>query len=215
MITLLAALIFAAPSLAQPARPVAQFTRLPDKFLPVPYHRQETNYSCGAAAVLTVLQYWRVYDGTESSLYERLGTDKNEGTHPRAMVDGMKAFGLDAELKTGLSLSDLETILKDGKTAIVDYQAWRTAQSVRPWSKDWDDGHYSVLVAMDARNVYMMDPSTDDGAYGWVPRAELLERWRDYETRGGTREEYVRMAIVVSGKTPLAGGPRRKVSRIE
>jgi predicted double-glycine peptidase len=189
--------------------------RLPAKFLAIPYHRQETDYSCGAAAVLAVLRYWRAYDGSEGSLYERLQTTPKDGTHPKKMTEGLRSFGLKAELSQHLELEDLRAALKRGETAILDIQAWRTEASPRPWSKDWDDGHYVVLIAMDEQSAYVMDPSVDGGAYGWLPLAELLERWHDYEDRYGPREETFHLAILASGDKTPSVGPRRRLVKVE
>jgi predicted double-glycine peptidase len=178
---------------------------LPAGFLPVPIVRQAHPYSCGAAVLLAVLYYWQVEDCGEAALYEELSTTEEEGTAPESLVRGARARGLAAELRQGLSLDDLRAALARGETAIVDLQAWREDEEV-PWKERWDDGHYVVLVAMDERNAYVMDPSTC-ASYAWLPLDELLDRWRDYETRTGKRVEYVRAAILVRGRTPLGRIP--------
>ena len=56
-----------------------------------------------------------------------------------------------------------------------------------------------VAVGLDARNLYVMDPSLR-GSYGFIPRDELLRRWHDFEVEGGRRIEYRRLGIVIRGQ---------------
>jgi hypothetical protein len=93
-----------------------------------------------------------------------------------------------------------------GDTVILDLQAWQDeGKPKRDWQSDWDDGHYIVLVAMDDRLLYAMDPS---GHYGYaeIPIPELLVRWHDYEEHDAGRVYIQHMAIFIHGKTHLDGG---------
>ena len=60
----------------------------------------------------------------------------------------------------------------EGEPTLVDLQAWREDDGKAPWSSLWGDGHYIVLVAYDAANLYFMDPSLS-GGYGYIPRAQF------------------------------------------
>ena len=174
----------------------------------MPLARQATSYSCGAAALLSVLYYWQVYDGTESGLYEKLETTEKDGTEPAKLAEVAKGFGLSAELREGLAFKDLRLALDAGKTVILDFQAWKDPGSTVTWAQTWEDGHYAVLVGMDEDRLHLMDPSTPAG-YAWLPKTEFLDRWHDYEEEGGKRREYVRAGIVVRGapKPPPAEEP--------
>ena len=181
--------------------------KLPSDFLPVPLVRQATPYSCGAAALLSVLFYWQVHDGGESSLYERLQTTPKDGTEPPKLAEGARSFGLEARVQEGSSWEDLSAAFKRGETAILGLQAWRTEETKKlAWKEDWDDGHYSVLVALDENYAYFMDPSSS-GVYAYIPREELLDRWHDFEDRRGVRREYRNLAIFIKGKNPLKALP--------
>ena len=61
------------------------------------------------------------------------------------------------------------------------------------WEARWEDGHYVVAVGLDDRNLYVMDPSVR-GSYGFIPRAELLRRWHDFEIVGGRRVDTTGLA---------------------
>jgi predicted double-glycine peptidase len=146
--------------------------RLPSDALGVPLVRQQTDFSCGPAALLAILQYWGVDAGaSEEDLYAELDTTPSDGTEMGKLADGAKARGLDAVLSaSACSLVDLESALRAGGTAVLNIQAH---------GDDYDDradGHYVVLVGMDEANVYAMDPSQ---GYGYLSREALLDRWKD------------------------------------
>jgi len=181
--------------------------RLPAGALPVPIVQQATEYSCGPASLTAVLKYWDAFDGEERDLYGPLKTTEKDGTEPAALVAVAKARGLAAELKEDLSLADLRAALREGATAIVDFQAWRAEPATATWRDTWESGHYSVLVALDDDDVYLMDPSAGL-AYAYVPRAEFLERWHDYEDRDGRpRRNYQHAAVIVKGARRPSADP--------
>jgi predicted double-glycine peptidase len=173
--------------------------------LPVPLVSQSTGYSCGAAALLSVLLYFRVFDGPESELHGPLGVTPQEGTHPDRIVAVARRYGLQAEKRVGLGQADLVAALADGALVILDIQAWPVGGASR-WEQRWEDGHYVVLVGADERNLYVMDPSLRD-RYGFIPRGELAARWHDYEREGRRRRVYEHMAIVIRGRQHLNAYP--------
>ncbi len=172
---------------------------LPPDALRVPLVRQATHYSCGAAALLAILYYWDEYDGNESSLYEPLHTTKELGTEPY-MIEKVarEKFGLEARYRTDVTVADLQRALDRGETVIVDLQAWPEKEP-QDWRADWDDGHYVVLVALDTRRLYFMDPSTA-GAYAWLPLSELEPRWHDVEEHDHQQRRLQHMAIFIAGR---------------
>ena len=139
-----------------------------------------------------------------------LDSDPERGTPPEAIVRVAGHFGLKAELREGLSLDDLVESLRRGVPLIVDIQAWTVSDIKSPgfrWADDWEDGHYVVLIGVEDGNLVFEDPSLL-GTRGYIPRAEFLERWRDYEGeppyRPSDRDDraYVRMAIFIEGTKP-------------
>jgi ABC-type bacteriocin/lantibiotic exporter with double-glycine peptidase domain len=114
------------------------------------------------------------------------------------MVEYLReTVGLDAEYRYGdVTLTELERAVDAGQPPIVDLQAWR--DDARPWRDTWDAGHYVILVGYDAERLFVMDPSVlTPGAYAFLPRAELDERWHDLAGMDELRLE--RMAIFVRG----------------
>lgn len=174
---------------------------LPPNRIAVPVVKQETDFSCGSAAVLSILRLWRweQYRGVgERELHAALDTTDARGTEPEPMVELLRAGArLDAEYRHGdVTLAHLERAVDAGTPPIVDLQAWR--DDPRPWRETWDAGHYVVLVGYDAVNLYVMDPSVlTSGGYAYFPRAELDERWHDLSGPDDARLE--RMVIFVRG----------------
>jgi predicted double-glycine peptidase len=173
----------------------------------IPDVRQSTGYTCGAAALQAVLAYWGTSE-REDRLAARLRCTPEAGTHPLEIIRVAREFGLEAEIREGLELADLERALADGTTAIVDLQAWRERGDV-PWTETWDDGHYMVLLGMDAANLYFEDPSLL-GTRGVIPRAEFVDRWHDYEGApplDASDRRYVHAAVFIRGRRPAPGRP--------
>jgi len=178
--------------------------RLPADALAVPIVRQASSYSCGAAALASVLYYWQVSEEGEAELYDRLDTTPEMGTEPVKLVELAHEYGLEASCHAGWTVAELRAALARRKTVIVDLQAW--ADEARDWAADWDDGHYVVLVGMDARRAYVMDPSSTAG-YAWLPLDELERRWHDIEGRGPAMHPVEHEAIAISGDDPLTSVP--------
>lgn len=202
---LTALLVLSVPAIsAEVVKPISGPV-LPKNHLRIPIIRQATNYSCGAAAMLSILTYWNLSDSNESSLYADLGTSEENGTHPEKMVDLGRQAGLNAHMSKFTKISELRSALRMGFTVILDFQAWREDTDV-DWKDRWEDGHYSILMAMDDENIYLMDPSTAAG-YTYIPISEFEDRWHDYEIEDGVRVEYKRLALFFSGKSSLKSYP--------
>jgi len=146
----------------------------------VPLSEQTTNYSCGAAAMQSVLGYYG-HDYTEAALIKELGTDAAKGTDHHRMTELATKLGLRAELRTGLQPSDLAAAINRGQPAIVEAQAWLdAAQQGKPWADLWDSGHYMVVIGIDDKNVYFADPSAGR-KHGFIPLEEFVQRWHDLD----------------------------------
>jgi predicted double-glycine peptidase len=189
----------------------ASTAAIPPLLSAVPDVRQSSGYTCGAAALQAVLAYWGTNE-REDRLAARLHSTPEAGTHPLDIVRVARDFGLTAELREGLELSDLEAALASRTTVIVDLQAWRSSDD-RPWAETWDDGHYMVLLGADRDNLYFEDPSLL-GTRGTIPRSEFLDRWHDYEgdpPLDPTDRKYVHMAIFLRGSQPASPSPFSRV----
>jgi hypothetical protein len=176
---------------------------LPRNLVRVPAVKQRTGYSCGNAATLALLRFWRwdLYAGIdEADLYLPLETTDARGTEPEPIAAFLKSrAGVDAEYRHGdVGIEDIERAVDLGQPPIVDLQAWRDHET--PWRDLWDAGHYVVTVGYDDENIFFMDPSTmTPGPYAYLPREELDERWHDLA--GERNVEVERMTIFARGST--------------
>lgn len=175
----------AAPDAGDPGPPDAGHR----VFLRTPLVRQATDYTCGAAALESVLYYYGD-EVNESDLARELGTNETDGTRTSRIVSYAKAHGYQAEAKTDLAVADLEAYVDSGRPALVLLQAW--SDGPVDWDEDWEDGHIAVFTGYDAARLYFMDPLVT-GAYAYLERGEFPARWHDVD---GSRE-VEHMAVVV------------------
>jgi predicted double-glycine peptidase len=174
---------------------------LPENLVQVPVVTQRRDFSCGPAAMLSVLRYWRpdAYGAVdESDLYASLETTKERGTEPEPMEALLRKSGLEARYRFGdVTVHDLELAIDAGEPPIVDLQAWTDHEDV-PYRGTWDAGHYVVMVGYDDERLFFADPSTmTPHGYVFLPRPEFDDRWHDLA--GALDQPVERMAIFVRG----------------
>lgn len=175
---------------------------LPERVLGLPLVRQQADYSCGPAAMSSILQYFGVWKGREQDLYKLLETSTENGTLPENLALGARHFGLTATVEQLMTVQRLRTLLGEGKTVILELQAWRDPkQPMKPWRDTWGDGHYVVLIGMDGAFAYCMDPSME-GAYTYLPLDELVERWHDINEvrKDPAKQRDLQLGVIIGGK---------------
>lgn len=174
---------------------VSNDRELPYRSLRVRPVRQRTEFSCGPAVLLSILQYWGVPVQDERELYDSLGTSHG-GTRPQAIVNTARKFGLNADVRRHVSVGDLRLAVGRGETVVLNIQRWES--DVPEPGRECEDGHFVVLVWIDDQDAYVMDPHT--GGFGWLPVRALLDRWFDRPWPGEPCEQQV--AIFLSGDLP-------------
>lgn len=150
--------------------------------------RQRTGYSCGAAALLSVLRCLGITSHTEADLRQRLGTSPEDGTPPAAIIRVARELGLSAEPRGGLTLASLTHELLAKRPVILCLQAWGDP---REYDAD-ENGHWVVCVGRRWRTFFFTDPAT--GGRTFLSAAELLRRWHDVD---GDGKPFVRYGIVM------------------
>ena len=165
---------------------------------PLPSTPQKDEFSCGAAAVQSVAQYFGHWTRQED-VAKSLGTSEAQGTHPNRMVEFLNKLKLKATMVTDMSWEALQHLNQDRNCAVIlDFQAWQKPKPT-DYSNVWDSGHYATLVGLDDTTIYLRDPSII-GSLGVLSKEDFLSRWHDYETKDGKRIEHHRMAIIVYGQ---------------
>ncbi|MBF0543406.1 MAG: C39 family peptidase [Candidatus Riflebacteria bacterium] len=171
---------------------------VPDVYIDgVPDVEQMNSYSCGPAAFQCVLHYFG-QDGFQEDYAKALGTTPDNGTHETLLAKGLVKAKLNATIVTGMTREQLKEYIRNRNLVIIDYQAW-SENTVSDYSKDWDDGHYSVAIGYNKDVLFIEDPMLL-GTVGYLPWDEFEKRWHDFDTENGQRREYVHMGIVVTGR---------------
>jgi predicted double-glycine peptidase len=170
---------------------------LPPLLTQVPSIIQSTSYSCGAATVISVLAYYGIDSPSEAELMVILGTTEHDGTEMEKMAEYANSVGIKAEVRTGLSLDDIAKQVAEGQPVIVDAQAYHDGGATKPpYPQLWGDGHYMVVIGIDATRIYFRDPSLA-GSVGYLTRQEFEDRWHDVSKKN---EKLLHAAILFQGK---------------
>ncbi len=106
---------------------------------------RETPGLCGPASLKMVLDYYGV-SASEQELAKLTGSSKEKGTSIEGLIKAVKHFGFNVFVKENSTLNDLKYFIKRNIPVIVDWFAE-------------DDGHYSVVVDINKKNVVLMDPA--------------------------------------------------------
>lgn len=114
----------------------------------IPHHYQETDHTCGPAALKMVLEHLWGIRVAEESLAARLGTDDFIGTRQRVLVRFIEELGLQGqERHTDTTIADLERLLDDGYVVMVCYYLEEEATD-----------HYAVVQAVTRDHMVLQDP---------------------------------------------------------
>jgi len=104
--------------------------------------RQTPGY-CGPASVKMVLDFYGI-TMSELAIADAAGTS-SAGTSAKGLIKAVRQFGYRAHIVDRASFAEMEHFLDQSIPVIVD------------WFSQ-DDGHYSVAVGMDEKNIYLQDP---------------------------------------------------------
>ena len=106
---------------------------------------RQTPGFCGPASLKMVLDYYGV-SVSEAKLAKIAGATREKGTPIKGLIKAAKYFGFQVFLKEKSTPSDLRYFIKRKIPVIVD------------WFFE-DEGHYSVVVDVDQKNIVLMDPT--------------------------------------------------------
>ena len=160
---------------AAEAKTEATSTSLPSSAIRVPLVRQSTPYTCGVAALQSVLAYFGD-EHREGDLAKACKSNNQIGTAYTRIANYAQSRGFTVEISKDMKLADLKSALERKLPVICLIQAWPEREV--NFAQDWQDGHYVVAIGYDAERIYFMDPSTL-GHYAFIPTAEFLTRWHD------------------------------------
>jgi len=161
----------------------------------VPLVHQNKNYTCGVAALQSVLYYYgRQF--SQDYLEEQLGSSPETGTSASAIANFVRSLDLTIAERSDISLTALQQFLDQGTPVILLIQAW--AAPGIDYTSEWDKAHYVVAIGYDTDNVYFMDPATL-GHYTFIPIDDFLDRWH---VADAADTQYNHFGIIISNTTP-------------
>lgn len=161
------------------------------KLLVFPTLRQTYGYDCGAKSAQGVLEYYGI-DVREDEIMKCAGT-KRSGTPIKGIMKVFAKYGLKSKAEK-LTIAKLKRFIDRKMPVIIDVQAWSEKKGTK-WGRDWNDGHYVVVIGYDKKKIYFQDPYSLLRDY--LTYSELDERWHDVDVNG---KRYVDYGIVAYGK---------------
>lgn len=111
-----------------------------------PYEQKKSGY-CGPASLKMVLHFYGL-EKSEEELGKICGVKKRLGMEAERFKKAARRFGFKILIKDFADFADINFYLKRKIPIIVDW-----------FSKD--DGHYSVVVGLDKKYIYLADPEFD------------------------------------------------------
>jgi hypothetical protein len=144
------------------------------QLLPVVPREQRTEFSCGAATLgITLSHFGTIYSDTR---LERVTDTTREGVDPWHMVKGARRLGFNVWQRWRGTVADVLACLDHGDPVIIDFQA--SYEPNDDPNEDW--GHYSVIVAADATDFLVVDPSAvNPEQLRIIPQDKLVGIWWD------------------------------------
>ncbi|MFN8673134.1 MAG: C39 family peptidase [Candidatus Sericytochromatia bacterium] len=167
---------------------------LPANFMFLPLARQSTDYTCGVGSLQSIMMYYGD-EYMEGELAKSLKSDPNEGTAYANIKKFSEENGYSVKIYKDMKIEDLKKLIDNKKPVLVLLQAW--SEKPTDYSKDWEDGHYSIAIGYDDKRFYFMDPSSL-GYYTYIPTKDFLDRWHDTDTN----EKLNHFGMVIEKGTP-------------
>lgn len=176
----------------------------PARVLEIDGQRQSFDFDCGLKALQMVLAYYGV-EKREDNLLSELGTQPDLGTSVNSMIEFAEQQGFEVRAGPNWTLEDVKEQIDSGNPVIVLVQAWaERPMTISEWRRNFDDGHYVVVVGYDGDSLYFEDPASFHRT--WLKASEFQARWHDLDPSTG--EKLMQFGMVLLGKEPVGRGLR-------
>ena len=141
---------------------------------------------CGPASLKMVFDYYGV-SVSERKIAKVAGATREKGTTKEGLIKAAKHFGFKVFLKENSTFYDLRYFVKKKIPVIVD------------WFLE-DEGHYSVVVGLNRKNITLMDPTLKRERK--ISTEKFLRIWFDFPGKfiKKPKDLILRLMLVV---TPL------------
>jgi len=162
--------------------------------VPVPSARQKEDFNCGPTCLKAALKYLGI-EADDMALTALALTSPETGAEAWSLAGVAEAFGVDVELRHGMTVDDLAQCLEEGRVCIIQVQAYAEDPG-HDYSGDDEFGHYVIPTDISDGIVSMMDPDMPEDSRALLTVEELMERWHGDEA-GANRPG---VAVVMSGR---------------
>ncbi len=139
-----------------------------------PFQETLNNSCCGPATLKIVFGYYGI-DKSEEELAKVSGWDKDLGINDKAIKKAAEQLRFKIKIKNNSTFKDIESWLKKGVPVIVD---WLTRGRNDYSDSAVPDGHYSVVVGLDDKFIYLQDPEI--GKIRKIKRYDFMRVWFDF-----------------------------------
>lgn len=137
---------------------------------------QETLHAnmCGPATLKMVLDYYGV-NKTEAKIAKLCGTRKDLGTNDKGIKEAAESLGFKVEVKNRSTFEDVKHWLDKEVPVIVN---WFTRGRSDYPDSEVADGHYSLVVGLDEKYIYLQDPEI--GGLRKIAKDDFKKVWFDF-----------------------------------
>lgn len=172
----------AAQRLAPPAKRLTIKQRLKKAHVPddaikftLPSVRQETSYSCGAAAVSAICRAYGIGPDDEEYYRNELQTDPEVGTDEQMIREFFDRLGMLTAVSTETTDDQLRQYLDSHAPVLMLIQAWGDMPEDYGNPRS-DEGHYVVAIGYTEDDLIVEDPALGN-TRGYIAWDELEKRW--------------------------------------
>lgn len=139
-----------------------------------PFQETLNSGMCGPASLKIILSYYGI-EKSEKELAGLCETKKNLGTNDRGIKNAAESLGFKVKIKNKSNFKDIENWLDKEIPLIVN---WFT-RGRRDYSDEAvPDGHYSVVIGLDSKHIYLQDPEI--GKIRRLKREDFMSVWFDF-----------------------------------
>ncbi|MDD5638914.1 MAG: cysteine peptidase family C39 domain-containing protein [Candidatus Pacebacteria bacterium] len=129
---------------------------------------------CGPASLKILLNYYGI-NKSDKELARITGWDKGLGVDDKGIKRAAESLGFKVKIKNNSSFDDIAIWLEKGVPVIVD---WFTRGRKDCGDSDVADGHYSVVMGLDDKYIYLQDPEI--GRMRKLDREDFMTVWFDF-----------------------------------
>lgn len=131
--------------------------------LRVPFHYQQTTYTCGPASLQMLFAYFKKLE-SQHILARQAESSPERGTDNSAMIRVATEAGFYVYVNDGSTLHEIKHFLEQGLPVIVNF--------IEPSD---NEAHFAVVVGFNRKSLLLNDPS--NGRKIRISHKEFLNRW--------------------------------------